>query len=77
MRDKNSNNPRIQCSKCGRWMRLHSSEAKTNTEMISGQRFFPCYKTKNDVEIEAIGDVCVRCMRQLPEYPKIGEKNYA
>lgn len=54
--DIGSQNPRLQCGECGRWMRLHGKDK----EGLAIQRFYGgCEATQGDHPCES--DVCSKC----------------
>lgn len=53
-RDKGSNNPRLQCAVCGRWMRVHR---KDGTQSFYGG----CSHNQGNDHLAAPMDVCVEC----------------
>lgn len=61
--DRGSQNPRLQCSECGRWMRLHGKRLdiiKGKVTEVAVQRFYGgCTATGGDHP--GGGDVCSRC----------------
>lgn len=63
--DKGSANPRMQCSVCGRWMRLHGKRlGVVNGEIveIAFQRFYGgCSYNNGDHLAGDGGDVCDVC----------------
>lgn len=60
----NVHNPSIQCSVCGRWMRLHARDR----DGLSYQRFYGSYETLDGQHQEHDGDVCVPCESRLPNW---------
>lgn len=50
--DRGSDNPRIQCGECGRWMRLHGRHLKAvdgKIQEVAAQRFYgSCEVTSGD-----------------------------
>lgn len=61
--DRGSQNPRLQCSECRRWMRLHGKRLdiiKGKVTEVAVQRFYgECTATGGDHP--GGGDVCSRC----------------
>ena len=58
--DRSSQNPRMQCACCGKWMRLHSKDGKV-------QRFYgSCHFTGGDhaAATKDNSDVCDACCRE-------------
>ncbi len=55
---KGINNPSIQCSVCGHWMRLHGVK---DSEAI--QRFYSCCLNKDGKEVEHVKPVCDNCCK--------------
>ena len=62
--DQGSQNPRMQCGVCGKWMRL----AGRDNEGHRFQRSFAGYQTTDGQSIEHNGDVCVACESQMPNW---------
>jgi hypothetical protein len=56
MLDIGSQNPRMQCTICGQWKRLHG---RVNGEQI--QRFFGSCDFTGDEHLAGHGDVCHEC----------------
>lgn len=58
-----SDNPRLQCAACGRWMRLHGKRFEAvggKIKEVAVQRFYGgCEATNGDHPFE--GDVCSKC----------------
>ena len=63
--DHGSANPRMQCSACGRWMRLHGKRleaVKGNVVEVAFQRFYGgCAYNNGDHLAGNGGDVCNVC----------------
>ncbi len=60
--DQTSSNPRIQCTACGRWMRLYQRDRRPPFD--SRQLFFGgCHHNNGDDHLagSAGSDVCVDC----------------
>lgn len=61
--DIGSNNPRLQCAACGRWMRLHGKRLEAvdgKVKEVAVQRFYGgCSVTNGDHPFD--GDVCSTC----------------
>lgn len=57
-------NPSIQCSMCGRWMRLHGKDK----DGCAIQRFYPCCGEHGENEHEK--DVCNECCETKCPYKK-------
>lgn len=53
--DRGSQNPRMQCNECGKWMRLHGTKDGERIQRFAGS----CEATGGDHP--AGGDVCVDC----------------
>lgn len=77
MLDQGSENPRLQCSECGRWMRLHGKRLEAvngRVTEVAVQRFYGgCSVTGGDHP--GGGDVCSRCCpdkcrERLASFPK-------
>lgn len=75
--DPKSANPRMQCSECGRWMRLHGKRLEVvdgKVTEVAVQRFYGgCGVTLGDHP--GGGDVCSRCCpdkcrERLASFPK-------
>jgi hypothetical protein len=61
-KDKSATNPRLQCSVCHKWMRLH--RAKPDPQTGHSQRFFGgCSFTRGDHLAGDKMDVCDDCCR--------------
>src|SRR4051812_43211153 len=66
-------NPRVQCSKCGRWMRLSGTDENGH----HFQRFYSCYtrqdgsigyfKNKAPSDVDGGEDWCNDCIHQIPD----------
>ena len=63
--DEGSTNPRMQCSVCGRWMRLRGKRLEVIDGVVTEvavQRFFGgCAYNKGDHLAGTDGDVCESC----------------
>lgn len=61
--DIGSDNPRLQCGECGRWMRLHGKRLQAvdgEIKEVAVQRFYGgCEATQGDHPCG--GDVCSKC----------------
>lgn len=62
--DRGSQNPRMQCSVCGRWMRLHGRDAAG----IAFQRFYAACEDESGIIHGHVADVCDRCCKQRCPY---------
>jgi hypothetical protein len=63
-KDIGSQNPRIQCSVCGRWMRLHGKRPEIvngETVEVAFQRFYGGCSYNNGDHLAGSGDVCDAC----------------
>src|SRR5882757_4058219 len=64
-KDHNAANPRLQCSVCSRWMRLHGKRLEVvdgEVKEVAVQRFFGgCRYTRGDHLAGAKIDVCDAC----------------
>lgn len=57
-------NPSLQCSVCGRWMRLHGKDKNGNAV----QRFYSCCGEHG--EFEHLENVCDECCKKKCPYKK-------
>lgn len=62
IRDENSNNPRMQCSVCGQWKRLHGIDEQGNAI----QRFYSCCGEHGEFEHDE--NVCDECCKTKCPY---------
>lgn len=62
--DRGSQNPRMQCSVCGRWMRLHGKRLEVIDGVVTEvafQRFYGGCSYHNGDHLASSGDVCDAC----------------
>jgi len=61
-KDRSANNPRLQCSVCGKWRRLHCREYESIGGYKANQNFFGgCPYTKGDHLAGDKMEVCDSC----------------
>lgn len=62
-RDRNSSNPRLQCSACGQWKRLYTVSYKNGHKAVGDYLFYGgcSWNSGNDHLAGDKSDVCAKC----------------